>query len=450
VAGNTRTWTEAHVRRLFWRAGFGPTPREVSHWTRAGRERAIAHVVHGPRRGASLLGARPTVKGRPIDPLNEYGHEVLWWLDRMVRSTWPLQEKLTLFWHDHFATRDQDTPLMLRQNRMLRTYGMGSFRRLLRQVTRDPAMQLFLSLADSHKDSPNENYARELMELFTLGEGYTEGDIREASRALTGWRVSRTDGQVTGTWFDRERYDEGVKRILGQRGRFGTQEVLDIVVERPRHAPFLVTKLWEFFITEPIDRASKRELVRTYRRSGLRILPVVEGILRHPALYARLDAPDMVKCPLVYVAGILRAARKPVTNDGFTWMLSNMGQVPFRPPSVAGWDWGPTWMTSGTIRARLDAANMLISWGEPAVLEVPDTAGRPDLTPSQQVDLALSALGDPWISEATRGILRNVAAHYFDDLTRPWQQDEERVVRAAMLQRTLRNLLISGPDAHLH
>jgi uncharacterized protein (DUF1800 family) len=406
--------------------------------------------VHGPRRGASLLGPRPTVKGRPIDPLNEPGHDVLWWLDRMVRSTWPLQEKLTLFWHDHFATRDQDTPLMLRQNRMLRQYGMGSYRRLLRQVTRDPAMQLFLSLADSHKDSPNENYARELMELFTLAQGYTEQDIREASRALTGWRVKRANGQVNGTWFDRERHDDGVKRILGQRGRFGTQEVLDIVVERPRHAPFLVTKLWDFFVTEPIDRASKRELVRTYRRSGLRVLPVVEGILGHRALYARLDAPDMVKSPLVYLAGALRGARKPITADNYTWLLSLMGQTPFRPPSVAGWDWGTAWLTSGTIKARLDVANNLIGWGDDGVMHVPDEAGKPDLRPREQVDLALRALGDPWISDATRAILTNVAKHYFDDLTQPWQQDEEKVARAAMLQRTLRNLLLSGPDAHLH
>jgi hypothetical protein len=436
------------VRRLFWRAGFGPTPREVSHWTRAGRERAIQHVVHGPRDGAKLLGQRPTVRGRPIDPLNEYGHDVLWWLDRMVRSTWPLQEKLTLFWHDHFATRDQDTPLMLRQNRMLRQYGMGSFRRLLRQVTRDPAMQLFLSLADSHKDSPNENYARELMELFTLARGYTETDVREASRALTGWRVTRRDGQVNGTWFDRERHDDGVKRLLGQRGRLGTQEVLDIVVERPRHAPFLVTKLWDFFISEPIDRASKRDLVRTYRSSGLRILPVVEGILRHRALYARLDKPDMVKSPVVYLAGALRGARAPITNDSYTWLLSLMGQTPFRPPSVAGWDWGPVWLTSGTIKARLDVANNLIGWGDDGVLHVPDQAGKPDLAPREQVDLALRALGSPWVSDATRAILTNVARHYFDDLKA--DQDEARVGRAAMLQRTLRNLLLSGPDAHLH
>jgi hypothetical protein len=450
VARTTRTWTEDHVRRLFWRAGFGPTPRELRHWTRAGRARALAHVVHGPRGGASLLGPRPTVKGRPIDPLNEYGHDVLWWLDRMVRSTWPLQEKLTLFWHDHFATRDQDTPLMLRQNRMLRTYGMGSFPRLLAQVTRDPAMQLFLSLADSHKDSPNENYARELMELFTLAEGYTERDVREASRALTGWRVKRRDGQVNGTWFDAERHDPGVKTLLGRRGRLGTKEVLGIVTDKPRHGPFLVTKLWEFFITEPLDRATRRDLVRTYRRSGLRILPVVEEILRDRRLYADLGQPAMVKSPVVYLAGALRGARKPITNDSYTWLLSRMGQVPFSPPSVAGWDWGTAWLTSGTIKARLDVANTLIGWGDDGVLHIPDTAGRPDLAPAAQVDLAVRALGNPWVSRASREVLVNVSRHFFDDLTRPWEQDEAKVVRAAMLQRTLRNLLISGPDAHLH
>jgi uncharacterized protein (DUF1800 family) len=405
-------------------------------------------VVHGPRGGAALLGPRPTVRGQPIDPLNEYGHDVLWWLDRMVRTTWPLQEKLTLFWHDHFATRDQDTPLMLRQNRMLRQYGMGSFTRLLRQVTRDPAMQLFLSLADSHKDSPNENFARELMELFTLAEGYTETDVREASRALTGWRVSRRDGQVSGTWFDAERHDTGVKRLLGQRGKLGTREVLEIVVAKPRHAPFLVTKLWDFFVAEPIDKASRRDLVRTYRRSDLRILPVVEEILSHRALYARLDKPDMVKSPAVYLAGALRGARAPITIDSYTWLLSLMGQTPFRPPSVAGWDWGPAWLTSGTIKARLDVANNLIGWGDDGPLHVPDTAGRPDLKPREQVDLALRALGSPWISDATREILVNVSKHYFDDL-KP-DDDRGRAARAAMLQRTLRNLMLSGPDAHLH
>jgi uncharacterized protein (DUF1800 family) len=286
------------------------------------------------------------------------------------------------------------------------------------------------------------------MELFTLAAGYDERDVREAARALTGWRVSRRDGRVNGTWFDKERYDDGSKRLLGHRGRFGTQGVLDLVVDKPRHAPFLVTKLWEFFVTEPLDKGTRRALVRTYRGSGERVLPVVEEILGHRALYAHLDHPDMVKSPVVFLAGALRSARVPITMDSYTWLLSLMGQTPFSPPSVAGWDWGTAWLTSGTIKARLDVANSLIGWGDDAPLHVPDQAGRPDLKPHEQVDLAQRALGGPWISDGSRSILTNVARHYFDDL-QPDDEDARRV-RAAMLQRTLRNLMLSGPDAHLH
>ena len=158
----------------------------------------------------------------------------------------------------------------------------------------------------------------------------------------------------------------------------------------------------------------------------------------------------MVKSPIVFLAGALRGARAPITTDGYTWLLSLMGQTPFRPPSVAGWDWGTAWLTSGTIKARLDVANNLIGWGDDGPLHVPDQAGRPDLKPREQVDLAQRALGGPWISDTTRQILTNVAAHYFDDLTKPSQAGRGEVKRAAMLQRTLRNLMLSGPDAHLH
>jgi uncharacterized protein (DUF1800 family) len=177
-------WTEAHVRRLFWRAGFGATPLQASHWAAAGQAATLRWLLSGG--SDRLVGAEPRVDGKPLDPLNTWSHDALWWLDRMVRSQRPLVEKLTLFWHDHFATSDQDTLLMLAQNRLLRVHSRGSFRTLLGKVARDPAMQLFLSLTDNDKDAPNENFARELMELFTLGSGYTETDIREAARALTG------------------------------------------------------------------------------------------------------------------------------------------------------------------------------------------------------------------------------------------------------------------------
>src|SRR5881392_2117792 len=135
-------WSEAHVRRLFWRAGFGATPAEAARWASAGQDATIRYLLDGPR---GLAGAAARIDGKPLDPLNVWSHRALWWLDRMVRTRRPLEEKLTLFWHDHFATADQDTPLMLAQNRLLRAHALGSFRKLLGGVTHDPAMQLFLS-----------------------------------------------------------------------------------------------------------------------------------------------------------------------------------------------------------------------------------------------------------------------------------------------------------------
>jgi uncharacterized protein (DUF1800 family) len=310
---------------------------------------------------------------------------------------------------------------------------------------RDPAMQLFLSLADSTKDAPNENFARELMELFTLGGGYTERDIREAARALTGFRTTWGKTGLQKISFDPKAHDAGVKRIFGRHGRFGADDVLDLVVAHPRHAPFLVRKLWDFFVTEPLDAATSRALVRDYRHSHGRIAVVVERILRHGALYARLDAPDMVKCPLVYVAGTLRTAGIGVTIDDYGWLLQEMGQMPFDPPSVAGWDWGPAWLTSQTAQAGVTFANAVLAWGDHPPLEVPAGAGDISLSPDAQVDRALDALGRPWISDATRRVLSNLVVDFLANL-QPW----ERKQRPDMLQRALRHLILSGPDAHLH
>src|SRR3954462_3858356 len=150
-------WSEAHVRRLFWRAGFGATPAEAARWASAGQDASIRYLLTAPR---GLAGRAPRIDAKALDPLNVWSHRTLWWLDRMVRTRRPLEEKLTLFWHDHFATGGQDTPLMLAQNRLFRSRALGSFRELLGGVARDPAMQLFLLLADSTKDAPNENFAR--------------------------------------------------------------------------------------------------------------------------------------------------------------------------------------------------------------------------------------------------------------------------------------------------
>jgi uncharacterized protein (DUF1800 family) len=309
-------------------------------------------------------------------------------------------------------------------------------------------MQLFLSLSDNDKNAPNENYARELMELFTLGAGYTEHDIREAARALTGWRpIKDGAGNVHSVVFARSHHDNGVKQIFGHRGRIGTSRVLDLVTTHRKHAPFITRKLWDFFVTRPPDGATATALVNTYRSGNGEIKPVVAQILTHPFLYADLDAPDMVKCPVVYVAGHLRTTGSPVTSGAYTWLLNAMGQLPFRPPSVAGWDWGTPWLSTGAVRARFALGNHLLG-SATAPLPVPAGTGDPALSPEAQLEAALAATGRPWISPATRATLTAMAAGFFSDL-KP-RQRPQRAKRADMLQRVLRHLLLTGPDAQLH
>ncbi len=442
-----RGWSQAHVQRLFWRAGFGATPREAQHWARRGKARTIRWVLNGGPSPAPHLKP-PRVDGHGLDPKNEWGHDVLWWLDRMVRTRRPLQEKLTLFWHDHFATADQDTPLMLAQNQMLRRHALGSFPALLRSVTSDPAMLLFLSLADSDKEAPNENYARELMELFTLGRGYSEADIRQASRALTGFRVDWRDNGPPRCYYEKEAHDASAKRIFGHRGHHDWQDVLRLCVNHPAHAPFLVEKLWDYFVGTPISGGTRRELAHVYRRSGHRIKPVVARILAHPALYRKLDAPSMVKSPVVYLAGALRSAGQGIDRDSWSWLLESMGQYPFYPPSVAGWDWGAAWLSSNSMRVRFDVANYLLDTPR---LRVKDGSTPKGLSPRRAVARAERAVGNPWTSPRTDAELLRVARRLLTERKLgdgDWRQDKQE--RADMCQRVLRQLLLSGPDAHVH
>jgi uncharacterized protein (DUF1800 family) len=435
-------WTEAHVKRLFWRAGFGATAKEARYWATRSRGETIDWLLRGGSGPPRPRFPKPQLDGTALDPINEYGQDVLWWLDKMVRTPRPLVEKTTLFWHDHFATLDQDRPLQIAQNKMLRRDGLGSFRRLLTDVTKDPAMLLFLSLADSRKEEPNENYARELMELFTLGKGYTEKDIREAARALTGFRSKRRGDGSVAVLYDAKAHDATTKRIFGKRGNFDYRDVLDLCIAHEQHAPFLVTKLWDYFVGTPIEPSARRRLAGVYRGGGHRIAPVVREILEHPALYRSLDAPDMVKSPVVYLVGALRATGEGITRSDWVYLLDGMGQLPFRPPSVAGWEWGPAWLSTNTMHVRFDSANVLLQGRR----KIADGTAPVSDSPRAAVARARAAVGRPWTSAATDAQLIKLASR----LLSGGANARETQQRADMCQRALRQLLLTGPDAQVH
>ena len=425
-------WSEAHVRRLFWRAGFGATRKEAALWARRGKKATLDHLLDPSP--AKLQGPAPRVRGRALDPVNEFGHDKLWWLDRMVRSNRPLEEKMTLFWHDHFATRLQPTPMMLAQNRTLRARGLGSFSRLLRDMTYDPALADFLSLTNNLAEAPNENFARELMELFTLGSGYTETDVREASRALTGLRGRESGGLTTSVVFDASAHDGGRKTIFGQTGNWGVDDVLSLCVAHPAHAPFLVSKLWAFFVGTPLPDGLRDRLAAAYMRSGTQLRPLVRTILARPELYRDLGRPDMVKWPAVLVAGQLRTMGAGVRIMDWNWLMASMGQSLFSPPSVAGWEWGPRWLSSNAMRARFGVANAIVRADGPGEVRPSDVR---TLKARYQIPKALRAVGSPQISPHTRRELGRLVAAYGRS-PGLWERHQ--------LQRSLRHLLVSGPD----
>ena len=432
-----RRWTEAHVRRLFWRAGFGATPVQARQWSRRGKQATLDFLLDPSP--ARLRGPAPTDYGAPLDAVNEFGHDKLWWLDRMVRSTRPLQEKMTLFWHDHFATRSQTTPLMLRQNATLREKSLATFGELLHAVTIDQAMARFLSLTRNVAEAPNENYARELFELFALGSGYTEQDIREAARALTGLRETRENGQVTGIYFDSSRHDHGNKTIFGQTGNWGIEDVLRLSITHPAHAPYLVGKLWEFFVGGDIPAGARNGLAASYVASGHQLRPLVRAILSRRELYADLGQDDMVKWPVVLIAGQLRTMGAGVSVSDWIPLMASMGQTLFSPPSVAGWDWETRWLSSNAMRARFAVANVITSEDGPGWVQPGEVNQR--TTVDEHLRIAVRAVGSPQVHPATRRVLRRMIRSYGRP---PWKRSD-----SLYIQLSLRHLLIAGPDNQL-
>jgi len=358
----------------------------------------------------------------------------------MVRTSRPLVERMTLIWHDWFATSNNGVGsqrLMLNQNQLFRHQGLGSFHELLLDVTKDPAMLLWLNGSDNSKDSPNENYAREMMELFTLGadRGYTEGDVRQQARALTGFRNSwsQNSGPVNFR-YDSGTHDPGVKTIFRHRGRFTWKDSCRLCVTHPDHPSFFVQKLWSYFVPEPPDHATQRALERLYKASKYQVRPVVAAILRHPALYT---GPRLVKPPVVYNAGLLRRIRRGIDTTAWTWLDSMAGQQLFYPPNVAGWD-DTRWLDTATWRGRWWIAQYVLDRQalDPGHDQQPYDAEK-------LLDHACRFWHNPPLGQDTRHALDTFAHRSLGDAKgAAWKREQYPV----MVQNALRQLIAVSPE----
>jgi uncharacterized protein (DUF1800 family) len=396
-AENQWTWEEA--AHLLNRAGFGGSPQEISQLHALGRHKAVDFLLQpteaidflpapdwtnpdqrqeaARERFAAIRDSRKTAQGMTAEEADRKRREVVqkfqqverrqgleaqgWWLDRMFRSQAPLREKMTLFWHDHFATSMQkvkEPALLYDQNATFRKHALGNFKKLTHAIAKDPAMMLYLDLQTSKKGKPNENFAREVMELFTLGQGnYTEEDIRQAARAFTGYDINRFVGTVS---HSKRSWDDGEKTFLGQKGKFDGDGIIDVIFQQSQAASYLSMKLWEFFAYENPPQAAVDDLAKTFREGKFELVPVLREIFLSKEFYSPDCMSNQIKSPVQFFIQMLKQLEVQSLPKGYAlYVQSQLGQILFAPPNVAGWDWGKAWINTNTLLTRYQISGFL-------------------------------------------------------------------------------------------
>ncbi len=365
-AGHFGVRQAAHLLR---RAGFGGSAADVARTAGLGASAAVDSFVH-PAAPELPFEAYPprevlyAVKGGQARTGTE-----LWWLDRMLRTQHPLAEKMTLFWHGHFATSIAKVPpaLMARQIDLFRAQGLGNFHALLAAVSVDPAMSVWLDNRSNSKAHPNENYAREVMELFALGLGeYTESDVKEAARAFTGWAY---DSHTMSVSFDPRRHDDGVKTFLGHSGNFGLTDVVNIIVAQPVHQRFLARKLLEYFVYSDPEPALTEAVAQTYALCGCDIAITGGTILRSNVFYSARAYRALPKSPIEFAVGLLRYVGATSVPPGLPDALRRQQH---RLPVMPGAEFGPHIQKNLAVEAIREHRFQTVSHLQPAPVIIRD------------------------------------------------------------------------------
>jgi hypothetical protein len=356
-----RPWNLAQAGHLYRRAAFGATWEQLRQALRDGPQRTVDKLLqpHGDITAFNhTYDEYETSAGGSTDGLRA------WWLRRMIQTPHPLLEKMTLFWHSHFATNGAEVNnarLMRQHVQLLRRGALNSFQSLLQGISRDPAVLIWLGADANRKAAPNENFARQLMETFTLGPGhYMEKDVREAGRAFTGWFVLQ--GRLR--YIARE-HDGNVKKILGQEGVFSGDDVVRIVLEQPAVSRMLVRKLYRWLISEAEEPDPKLigSLAESFGRD-YNVLRLVERMLRSNLFFSPVAYRRRIKCPVEFALGIVNGLEGTVSTTQLGQDLAALGQNLYHPPTVKGWAGGRHWMNSATVVGRCNLALSLLGGSE--------------------------------------------------------------------------------------
>ena len=408
----------AATARLLRRSGFGATGAEIDAATTMGAQAWLtAALASDPEKDPGAvstpvpqLEVLARVGGPAGSPENKAHQKALsgqnaqltaWWLRRMVAVENPLGEKLTFGWHNHFATAESKVRSprgMLAQNIALRRLGRGSFTRLAEAMATDGAMLKWLDGNTNTVKAPNENLSREFMELFALGHGYTEQDVREGARALTGWTIGR-DGTVA---FVAKEHDAGSKTVLGTTGDLDMAGFVEAVLSRPASPSFVATRWWQLLLSPTAPPAASLQRVVAAYGPGRDLRAMFGAILSDPQV--ALQAGSLVVTPVEWVIGAMRSLQVPLTETTaakFISIFRSSGQVPFEPPNVAGWPSGQAWLSTASAQSRYQAAVRLAAVGNLDAIAATAQSAR--------VEAVRHLLGIPTLSDRTAIALRTVA-----------------------------------------
>jgi uncharacterized protein (DUF1800 family) len=415
----TATWDRRRASHLYLRAGFGASPEELDLAVSLGREGAISRLVDYDSISTADLDAYLDTFGFDLEsdadaPFDRFLNLRRWWFLRMQYTPRPLEEKMVLFWHNHFATsidKVGSIRLMYAQNRIFRNLGMGRFETLLLEVSRDPAMLIWLDNASNVKQSPNENFAREVMELFTMGVNrYTQRDVTESARAFTGWTIDPEHGNRFA--FNRDFHDDGPKMFLGNRGFFAGEDIIRILAARPETASFITAKLAGYFLGAEPSPALAQRLIELYLSSSGDLREIVREILRSDDFDAKADAPDQLKSPVELIVGARRALGVFDDPAGYVQWPELMGHALFRPPNVGGWKGGRTWLHTGAYLIRINIAFWIVTqtsrWGDVFRWDISRFfEGRAFASAEEVIDFLLDRFNVVAPADSLRSVLRN-------------------------------------------
>lgn len=352
-------WTVRRAAHLLRRAGFGGTPQEIDAAVERGLSATI-DILFSSADG-DRFDTEMDALGASIAAAQQPPRLAAWWLLRMVQTPRPLLEKMTLFWHGHFATsaaKVRDNRAMFAQNQVLRQMAFGPWEDLVQAISRDVAMLIYLDSTDNRKTRPNENYARELLELFCLGlDNYGERDIKELARCFTGWEVRQ--GHFN---FNPAQHDRGTKTLFGAAGPWDGEEAVRIVLKQPAAPRFIAAKLIRWFIVD--DVALTESLIEPVaHRLGagdFRIEPALRMVLESQLFHSPLAVGQKVRGPVEMAVGLLRSLGTSTNMDRLAETLETLGQLPFFPPNVKGWDGGRKWINAATLLTRQRLAKSII------------------------------------------------------------------------------------------